>query len=160
MFQSSSLSNKDKRKKNIHNAELKLGHRGETFTWLKSRILMPTPAVSSLPRIIQTKRLWRKLLGHPFHIFAGKCVICGMFPWTSLAAAGRTLSCNGMQRGLHLQGEQSIQGQGVGGKLLECWEQRKVSVNEDFCLGNYFYRVSEYKLHRPKLMDYSTPLVY
>lgn len=61
-----------------------------------------------------------------------------MFAWTPLAAADRTWSHNGVQRALYLQGKESIQGQGVEGKLLDCWKQRKISVNEDFCLGNYF----------------------
>lgn len=59
---------------------------------------MPAPAASSLSRITQTKRPWRKLLGHPFHIFQGKCFINGVFAWTALVATGRT--CNGVQRTL------------------------------------------------------------
>lgn len=70
---------------------------------------MPTPG-TSLSRIIQVKRPWRKLLGHVFHTFGGKSLasITGMFAWSP--PAGRTQLSKGMQRASHLQGKSPVQG--------------------------------------------------
>lgn len=135
LFQSSSLSTKKVREKNPYCGAEAWSAGEQLFTWLKSSIFMPAPAVSSLPRITWTKRPWRKRLGHPFHIFQGKCFMNGMFAWTAPVAAGRT--CSSVQRTLIPQAKKVPLRAGSGRKTTGVMGTAQ-SNSQDFCLGNYF----------------------